>query len=454
MGQPVIDLDDLDGCDALPDGSGSSSPPEPPLWTAPRRRAAIAVAVVLTVGVLAADTARGTLPAAYLVSQPVTVAVPGTPIAAIGDSLYATADRGSRLTAYSLETGRRRWSVDIPKSAGSDQRVGPTVLDAGPRLLLVTGQRGETLAIDAGTGIVEWRRPGTPFWLASDRSRVALATSPPSPDPADPGTLAVVTMATGANAAVFTPYPGTASPVFSADSTSQQITAAFARQDAGGGTLFDFDSGRTRRLDLPLPSRPPDAVDAGNTPEYESLLRAGDLIVDTARWGGHSLLTGYAGDPPRPRWSTPDLDFGWGWWCGALLCGPSGPGTAALDPATGEVRWTYDSRGPVWRASGRRLYASTSVNTDATGIAVLDETTGQSLLRQALWRPVAPIEGARIPIIAFSRTGETLAILDARRLTTYRIAALPPGDTACWASQTHVACRTKVNIFRVWRYSS
>jgi outer membrane protein assembly factor BamB len=433
-------------------------PPARPLWDPARRRTAIGVTLVAAVSLLAADTAAAldraeSTPSS--VSRPVTVLVQGAPLAVVGDSLYTTADGESRLNAYSLRTGRRRWSAAIPRLTE------PALIDAGSHLLLTTGPGHQTVAVDARSGVIRWQRLGAPIWLAPSNDRVAVATEQPGTDADRPGrtTVELVTVASGATSAVFRPATdyGPVSPVFTPDMGDRWTAGMFAREDANGGQLFDFTAGRTRRLDLPLPQPPADfgvGVGVGDRPFYETLLPARDVVMSTTGWGGRQLLTAYAGDPPRRRWSVPDLTIWRTRWCGALLCSASDQVVLALDPATGQIRW----RSPgslLWPASDRRLYSSTQTGAHgSTGIAVLDETTGRELLRRDAWRPVGLIEGARTPILAYSRTGQVLAVLDARYLTTVRVAVLPQAGDDCLASRTHIACRAGADTFRSWRYSS
>jgi outer membrane protein assembly factor BamB len=446
--EPVlIDLD-VALAPVSPDG------PDRPLWNPSRRRAVMGAAVIVAASVLAADTARGTDPAVsvpFVVSRPVTVSATGAPVAVIGDSLYTTADDGSRLSAYSLRTGRRRWTSSIPKTTQ------PGLIDAGP-YLLISPQTGSTFAVEARTGVVLWQHRGTPVWLAPAGDRVALATWEPPADQTDPGrsTLAVVTVGNGANSAVFAPAVGADAvwDVSSPDIGVRWMAGMFVREDADGGMLFDFASARARRLDLPLPAPPAD-YGAGDRPFYETLLISRDLVLDTSGWGGRNLLTGYAGNPLRSRWTAPDRMLLGAWRCGAALCGSDVNEAMAVDPGTGDVRWRSPG-GLLWRASGHRVYSSARVGRDqGTGIAVLDETTGRELLRQDSWRPVtSTIDGARIPILAYSAGGQALAVLDAQRLTTYRLTLLPHAGADCWTSRTYVACRTRTDTFRAWRYSA
>jgi hypothetical protein len=139
-----------------------------------------------------------------------------------------------------------------------------------------------------------------------------------------------------------------------------------------------------------------------------------------------------------------------------LLCASEANVSFALDPATGHTVWNT-AGGQLWRAAPHRLYSANRAGPDGgDGLTILDETTGRPLLpRQHSWRPVAPIEGARLPIIADTPSGSALAVLDARRLSSRRLALLPPGTgPGCWAGERFVTCRVGTDTFRAWRYSS
>lgn len=376
-----------------------------------------------------------------------TLAVRGTPLAVVTDTLYA-ADDAARLNAYSLRTGRQRWSVAVPATAE------PDLIAAGSYALLISRQGGVT-AVEAGTGAVRWHRPGSPVWVSPAGDRVVLTTEEPAAGPDLPhvSVFSVVTLPNGADSAVFRSDSTDPAAVFTPDA-GDWPTGMFVRDDADGGRLFDFATASTRRFDLPRPAPPTSQRGTGDQLLFETLLLAGDVTVSTTQWGGRSTMTGYGGSPPRPRWSMVDVGLYTAGWCGAALCGWNGNEAIALDPTTGTVRWRFPG-GRLWRASEHRLYASFPAGVDdSIGITVLDETTGRRFLRQDAWRPVELISGARLPIIAYVATGQVLAILDARRLITQRLILLPSGRPDCWASDTDVACRVGKDTFRAWAYST
>src|SRR4051794_38627928 len=79
-----------------------------PATRSPRRTAAL-LGVAVAAALLTADTASADTSAV--------VAAPGTPVAVVGDALYLTESAGSRLSAYSLRGGRRRWTAAVPAFA-------------------------------------------------------------------------------------------------------------------------------------------------------------------------------------------------------------------------------------------------------------------------------------------------------------------------------------------------
>ncbi|NJC68389.1 PQQ-binding-like beta-propeller repeat protein [Planosporangium thailandense] len=455
--------------------------PRPPLWNPSRRRAVIVTALVTAVSALAGSAAGGARQAVSVpapIPPPVTVAATGDLLAVAGDSVYtisAGGGDGGRLTAYSLRTGRRRWSVD--HASGGQLNL----LVAGSNLLLTSQPSGPvpanrddqdpswTAAIDARTGAVRWRHTGYPLWVAPRGDRVAMRTFAPPTGADNPGgpddttdrtVITVLAVATGALAAGYGPVaPGRRmSPVQSSDPGQRWLTGVFVREDASGGQLFDFASTSTRRLDLPL-ATPPPPMTAGAATPYEAVLDAGDLTLTMTDWGGRAALAGYSGEPPRPRWSVPDLTAYGAWRCGTALCGSDVETSFAVDPRTGQVRWQSPG-GLLWRASAGRLYSSVLVansgfvdRSRGTGIGVLDEATGRPLLRRDDWRPVSVVDGAQMPILSYTRGGEILAVLDARSLATERLAVLPLNQADCMASDAYVACRTGEGAIRAWRYS-
>ncbi|MGC9666537.1 hypothetical protein ACNTMW_08250 [Planosporangium sp. 12N6] len=456
-----------------------SPPPDDaprPLWTPARRRMAVAAAVVVAACVTAADTPSRSAG----LDQSVTLSVAGTPVGIADGTLYAMDGGGvlytmtapeNRLDAYSLRTGRRSWSVTVPA-------IGNPALRTAGRYLLFTGDRqmgsvgsvgfigSWTVAVDSRTGAVAWQRAGAPSWVAPAGDRVALS-SWVLVDEQGEGRLSVAVVGVADGVPSVTIAESGDHDMLAWSGSAQRgadlATGVFRRTGPDGGQLFDFASGRTSHLDLPLPSTPPPPPEQRDGPGpygvFESLVFDGDRVVQTVQSSGYTVLTGYAGSPPRQRWSVPDLGFAAGWRCGSLLCGSGLDDTAvALDPATGEIRWRTTGY-LLWPAGGRVISSRISTGPGRTmGVTVLDQASGRELLGQDAWRPVAWTPDApRVPVIAYNARGVFLAVLDVPRLITYRVARLPAADSLvadCWAGTTHVACSIKAGTFRVWRYSS
>jgi PQQ-like domain len=256
-------------------------------------------AAVLAVALTALSADRSGAPDA-----PVTMSTDAIPLAVVGDTVYASPEAGARLSAYSLRTGRRRWTVAVPPLA----RAG--LLPIGPDVVLTSWDQSRTVAVDRRTGAVRWQRTGSVAWSSDAGDRIALVTQDPADDGPNRDRLAVtvVSTASGAAAAELS-RTGPISLVFTAGAGRTPMTGVFVRDDSAGGRLFDYAAGQVRRLSLPQPPAPsdPDATFAADHPQYEAVLLAGDHVLVSSAWGERTELTGYAGYPLRPLWTVPDL---------------------------------------------------------------------------------------------------------------------------------------------------
>jgi outer membrane protein assembly factor BamB len=433
-GPVLIDLDLLPPVQARTD-------PADPRRTAWRRIVALVTAVVAGT-LLTADTA--------VADPPVTFAAAGTPVQVVGNTLYATEAEGARLTAYSLHTGRRRWTTAVPSFTQA------SIASVGGTLLLTSLEQARTVAVDPGTGRVRWQRTGTPVWWSRSGDRIALM----SQVPAEGGSRFTVTMVTAASGTGPIRFGGGGSvgAVYSAQRPADGLIGLFVREDSAGGRLFDFATDRVRPLALPVGSAP--GADPAVTPispvttgpQYEELVLAGDQVLRVSFWGSRRQLTGYAGEPLRPRWSVDGLGInGLTWWCGTALCTSDGGQSFAFDPVTGDVRWRA-SWGQLWSAGPGRAFAAWSVSRDGgRGVAVIDEASGREVLRWENWRPIVPPLGYRVPVLAETGDGLVVGVLDTVRLTARRLAELPT-DGQCWANEMYVACRGEPERYRAWRY--
>jgi hypothetical protein len=433
--EPVlIDLDLLPPVQARTDPTDLRRP----AW---RRIVALATAVVAGM-LLTADTA--------VADPPVTFTAAGTPVQVVGNTLYVTEAEGARLTAYSLRTGRRRWTTAVPPFTQA------SLGSVGGDLVLSSLEQSRTVAVDPGTGRIRWQQTGTPVWWSRSGDRIALM----SLVPAEGGSRFAVTMVAAASGAgaVRLSGGGPVGPVYSAQRPADRVIGLFVRESPAGGRLFDFATDRVRQLALPVGSAP--GADPAVTPvspvttgpQYEELVIAGDQVLRVSFWGSRRQLTGYAGEPLSPRWSVDGLGInGLTWWCGTALCTSDGAQSFAFDPVTGDVRWRA-SWGQLWSAGSGRAFAAWSVSRDGgRGVAVIEEASGREVRRWENWRPIVPPAGARVPVLADTSDGLVVAVLDTARLTARRLAELTQAGQ-CWANETYVVCRDEPERYRAWRY--
>jgi hypothetical protein len=412
--------------------------PSGPGW----RRLVVLATAVAVAAPLTADTA--------VADPPRTFPATGTPVRVVGNTLYTTEAEGSRLSAYSLRTGRRRWIIAVPPFTQAD------LFGVGGNLLLTSLEQDRTVAVDANTGRTRWQHNGTPVWWSRSGDRIALM----SQVPAAGGSRFAVTMvpaAAGLGAVRFS-GAGSIGPVYSAQRPADRVVGLFVRDDPAGGRLLDFAANQVRRLGLPVGSAP--VVDPALStvapvaagPQYEELVLTGHQLLRVSFWGSRRELTGYSGDPLRPRWSVTGFGIaGLTWWCGTAICTSDGVQSFALNPATGEVRWRA-SWGQVWPAGAGRAIAAWSVSPDGgRGVAVIDEAAGTELLHRENWRPITSTLGSRVPVLAVTGDGQVVAILDTERLSARRLSKLSYAGE-CWSSEMYVVCRSAPERYRAWRY--
>jgi hypothetical protein len=409
-----------------------------PAW----RQVFALVTTVVAGALLTADTA--------VADPPVTFGAAGTPVQVVGNTFYTTEAEGARLTAYSLRTGQRRWTTTVPRFTQA------SLAGVGANLLLTSLEQARTVALDPDTGRIRWQHTGTPVWWSRPGDRIALM----SDVPAEGGGRFAVTMVTTASGSGPVRFSGGGSvgPVYSTQRPADRVIGLFVRDDPAGGRLFDFASDRVRQIVLPVGSRP--GADPAITPvspvttgpQFEELVLAGDQVLRVSFWGSRRQLSGYAGEPLSLRWSADGFGInGLTWWCGSVLCTSDGAQSYAFDPATGDVRWRA-SWGQLWSAGPGHAFAAWSVSRDGgRGVAVIDEASGREVLRWEKWRPIVPPPGHLVPVLADTRQGLVVGVLDTTRLTARRLAELPAAGQ-CWAAEAYVVCRGEPERYRAWRY--
>ncbi|WIM95294.1 PQQ-binding-like beta-propeller repeat protein [Actinoplanes oblitus] len=300
-------------------------------------------------------------------------------------------------TAFSLATGAREWrnGRSVITFAGSDALLAVN----GVRSLSGTGRRvqGMVDVLDPVTGMARWqvRVPST-----------AVVTGVPGP----------------------------------ADTGARMLLI----RDDRTAALYDLATGQ------PLATRVlPAATYAPDNPVV-----AGDVLI--LRHPGTDGMEVSAFDPVtlRPLWTEPADGTLEVHACGPLACFLGAEGVRAVDPATGDDRWTHRGWQGV-EGRGEALLTYPDGTDTSKPAALVDPATGRTLADVTGWRPLAGLTGAGRLLVARevhggARTMVAVADPDVGRLRP--IGELPTGVTGCEAAPSRLVCRSVSGDLVVWAY--
>ncbi len=395
----------------------------------PRPRFALPV-VLVACGLLAGSAAGRGGP---LFEPPIHVAVePGADFRLTPDSLYVTGADRTELSAYAIPTGERRWTTTVPPIAGFN------LTPAGDlALVLAPDERMRTLALDARTGEVRWRRDGAAIWVSPDSRRAVMADDAVFTDTrASRPLMSIVDLATGTRLAtepIHLRRSGELTVVTESGPDGEHVAGIRIATSPDAPQWLDFATGARHALPL-----------ADTTEAY---LLVGDLLVGYRA----SEIRAYDRDGTQLRWVLPDAREAGSTLCGPWLCALLGDDLAAVDPADGRVRW----RSPwhfVIGLHGRTL--AVRVGPGINGMAVMDAGTGRVLRELPQWRPLAAGgDVTRFPVLVPQRSGVfQVAVLDVDRMVAYPLGAFSGDTGVCQSVPGFVACPTEPAQITVWRY--
>lgn len=361
--------------------------------------------------------------------RPVTLdGVPLDGMAVAGDVLYV-ARPGGVVTAHHA-SGGQRWSAPLGEADSlSAEAVGDLVLLQG--LVADAGLRGVfTTVVETATGVPRWRRDG--FVRLVDRAAglVVLWENPTAVS--GPPSYWLLDLATGRKMWPWGARPdgATLTPVGGGDGN----LAGLLQRDATGRTLLlDAATRRSR----PLPDAP-EATDAYATRDG-LLLRAFDADADLVMYDWATL---------RPRWRATAPVSGLLGRCGPWVCVADADGTAAVDPADGQIRWQH-SGGPY--AIGQPLVLH-AYGTAVPSMTLVDAVTGRSVLELAGWAGVGAPAAGRQVAIRWRIDGLTqimLVELASRRVLPVAEAVVAPNS--CATSARLLACHDGTETVTMWR---
>ncbi|GAA4461759.1 outer membrane protein assembly factor BamB family protein [Phytohabitans houttuyneae] len=339
----------------------------PPRWRRWPAVTAISVAALLLGG--------GAAPVRRPWDRPVTLdAVPPGGMVVVDDSLYLVRPDGV-VTAYAA-SGEKRWSVPLgAANLYHAEAVADLVVLGG-----ITGGAdpgsGFTVAVEAATGVPRWRRSGAVRLI--DRAAGLVVIDEPSRQVARPrASYRLLELATGRDV-----WPWATRPV---DETLTPVAddggrlAGLLQRDASGRTLL-LDAGTRQDRLLADAPRVADAYRSGD-----------DLLLLTDGTGAQLVM--YDWETLRPRWRVAAPVGPLSGRCGPWLCVVDEDGTAAVDPATGQVRWRHSG---VPAVVGQPLVLHEFGGT-AARLTLADPTSGRPLLELPGWTGIgAPAAGRQV----------------------------------------------------------
>jgi hypothetical protein len=426
----VIDLGDLSaGSGARPPAPASRRPPVP-------YRALLGALALLLAGSLAGAAHRG---------PPAPPAVVATRLSdttlVTRERLFVVTPGAGTVAAYALPDGRPLHRTTVP-GLGSAFNV----VEAGP-VLLVSYQadrgRGEevTAAAETGSGRERWRRPSRLVGLSRADGVVLLRENSAEAGGAD---WQAVDLDTGAvRWTVREPARGF--------TTVDRYTGSYPRllvtaTDRGDIEVRDAVTGAVRaRTRVPMPVRQPD-VALPVWPAGELLLvgegggTVGYTLPGLTRvWRSAENLTG--------RWVEPD--------CGGVVCALDWPGgVRALDPATGELRWSHDSWNHVREVGGYLLAGNDSGPPADRRLTVVDPRTGRVRGDFGRWQTLGPArpDGTVLGIRTES-PGDLVryAVLDPARMSVRLLGTAQPVSGDCNVTPRALVCRRIDASVGIWR---
>ncbi|WP_127506702.1 PQQ-binding-like beta-propeller repeat protein [Actinoplanes solisilvae] len=414
---------------------------EPDSYDSPRRSTFPGwfPAAVLAVLVLATSGAS-IAPAKPALSEVFSLRVGPADAYAITDDGRLLAQTFGLLSAYDLSDGETQWEAG--------QTAPAFRLRLGSGLVLMrpwtVGSRDPgTTAIALTDGGPRWSRPGNVVTLPG--SPTLISAQP-------------IRNGTGVSRRVQGPVeaidPATGSTNWTVDVPSSAVLLGLHGPGDSGTRMLLVHDDRTMAVhDLVTGARLATArIPAADYDPANPTVVNGIILL---RHPGRPDMEFSAYDPVTLRnlWSQPargsfEVDP-----CGVLACLTGPDGMRAIDPATGDVRWTN----PDWRGLQQfgNMFVAYGSTENTRPLAVIDPDTGASEVDLTGWRPVSgtvgedhllvtrSVDSGGRTMVAFAQPGERQPRL---------LGPLPDGTGDCQAAPERLVCRSMYGQLVVWAY--
>jgi hypothetical protein len=366
---------------------------------------------------------------------------------------YALTDDGrllaqtfGMLSAYNLSDGGTQWEAGQTAPAFR-LRLGSGLILMRPWTI---GSRDPgTTAISLADGSERWSRSGTVVTLAG--SPTLLAASP---------TRSMGGAARRVQGPVEAIDPMTGSTRWTVDVPSSAVLVGLPGPGDSGTRMLLVHDDRTMAVhDLVTGERlataavPPADYDPSNPVVVDGTI----LLRHPGR--PNMEFSAYDGVTLRNLWSQPADGYYEIEACGVLACLTGPDGMRAIDPATGDVRWTN----PQWRGVqqfGNQFVAYGSAeNTQPLGL--IDPDTGQLEVDLTGWRPIYGAAGSsgvqHEDHLLVTRSEEVggrtmVAVAQPGERQPRLLGPLPAGTGDCQAAPGRLVCRSMYGQLVVWAY--
>ncbi|MEO3774267.1 PQQ-binding-like beta-propeller repeat protein [Micromonospora sp. B9E7] len=337
-----------------------------------------------------------------------------------------------RLAAYRLPGGEPAWQMPL---SGEARYWG--IFPLGGLLMLTgyeigpQGRDTTTIALDRATGAYRWQQPGSASKLVD--GNLLLSSGGES----EPSVLRAVDPCCGT---VRWQLPATTAEI-SPHETARGIDRLIFSPPTGPVEVRDATTGVVlTRSDL----RPADGGRFG-------LQVMDDLLLALDR--GSGTVTAYGLDQLDRRWIRPNVNVDFALDCGLVLCLRTGSNRLqALDPATGEVRWSSSRWGWAWGHEDRLLANVLGRGDSSDRFVVLDALTGQEVADLGRWDLYELSQGGRLVGTRKHPDGGVLVgEVDVLAGEVRVLDVLRDATGECQVISYHLLCSGPSGTYRLWQ---